>query len=111
MLFRSEINRTSDQERRARLFLIFAENRPVILPTESGVWGTSRWGQFKWGAGPVFTSIKLALDSRNGAKPNNNQDSLIAEVALANGYGLITADRDLAEVVEAQNGHVLFVAL
>ena len=58
-----EINRTDDRERRARLFLVFAESRPMIVPTESGVWGTSRWGQFKWGAGSGFTSIKSSLDS------------------------------------------------
>ena len=106
-----EINRTDDGERRARLFLVFAENRPTIVPTESGVWGTSRLGQFKWGAGSGFTSIKSGLDALNGAKPNNSQDALIAEVALKNGYGLITADRHLAEVMKAQNGHVVFIAL
>jgi predicted nucleic acid-binding protein len=32
------------------------------------------------------------------SKPNNWQDALIASVALKNGYSLVTADKDLANV-------------
>ena len=106
-----EINRTSDEERRGQLFLTFAQYAPEILPTETLVWGVSRWGQAKWGAGRFYESIKSALDARNGAHPNNIQDALIAEAALTNGYELVTADTDMAEVVKEHAGNVLYIAL
>jgi predicted nucleic acid-binding protein len=104
-----EINSTIDKERRARLFLAFAHFRPTLLPTETAVWGVSRWGEAKWGEGPYFNAIGVALDSRNHSKSNNREDALIAEVALTHGYGLVTADRDLAKVVEECGGNVVLI--
>ncbi|MGO8754747.1 MAG: type II toxin-antitoxin system VapC family toxin [Gallionellaceae bacterium] len=103
-----EINRTTDTERRAQLFLKFAKIAPAILPTESGVWGTSRWGESKCSNGQRLNSIISALDQKR-KKPNNKEDALIAEVAMANGYGLITADCDLSEVMKERNVSVIFV--
>ena len=105
-----EINRTKNEERRGLLFLTFACHNSEVLPTETGVWGVSRWGQAKWGEGTFFDPLKKALDVRNGGKANNLQDALIAEVALTHGYGLVTSDADLAEVVRELRGSVVYVA-
>lgn len=42
-----EINRTTDTERRAQLFLQFAKIAPELLPTESGVWGNLPVGRIE----------------------------------------------------------------
>lgn len=103
-----ELNRTPDTERRGQLFLNFAKLAPAILPTESGIWGTSRWGESKWNDGQRLISIIAALDERR-KKPNNLEDALIAEVAMANDYGLVTADRVLYQVMKERNVLVLFI--
>ena len=99
-----EINRTRDHERRAQLALRFASVRPTVLPTESAVWDVSRWDHAKWSDGQLLEQLKQRLDTRNKAKSNNIQDALIAEVAIANGLTLLTADRDLAAVVSELGG-------
>lgn len=104
-----ELNRTTNTDRRAQLFLMFAKIAPAILPTESGIWGTSRWGESRWSDGQRLNSIIAALNEKR-MKPNNREDALIAEVAMANDYGLITADRDLYEVMKERNVSVLFFA-
>lgn len=95
-----ELNKTGDADRRAMLFLKFAEIRPKVVPTESTVWDVSRWDQAKWGNGDVYQRLKAELDILNKAKPNNIFDALIAEVAIVNGYTLLTADSDLAKTVD-----------
>ena len=52
----------------------------------------------KFNSDPRVFAIKADLDALNKRKHNNWQDALIAEVALLNGYGLVTADGDLARV-------------
>jgi len=103
-----EINNTKDSERRAVLFLVFAEVRPRIVPTESFVFDVSRWDQGKWSDGVLFEKLKKALDTLNKSKSNNAKDILIAEVAIVNGYTLLTADRDLAKVVQNHGGQVVY---
>lgn len=95
-----ELNRTRDEERRARLFIKFATTVNGVVPTESMVAGISRIGLSKVSDGSLFSSLRAALDTRNGGKRNNAHDALIAEVAVTNGYVLVTADADLAEVVQ-----------
>jgi hypothetical protein len=101
-----EINKTSDHGRRAMLFLKFAHMRPQVVGTETMVWDVTRWGDGKWGDGALFKKLRDGLDALNKAKRNNTMDALIAEVAIANGYTLLTADRDLAKVAEIHGGTV-----
>lgn len=44
----------------------------------------------------------------NKSKANNARDILIAEVAIANEYTLLTSDRDLATVAEKHGGKVVY---
>lgn len=95
-----ELNRTKDEERRARLFIKFATTIDAVVPTESLVVGISRVDLSKVSDGNLYSSLRAGIDARNGGKPNNAQDALIAEVAVKNGYVLLTADADLARVAQ-----------
>jgi hypothetical protein len=103
-----ELNRTTNEERRARLFLRFSTLVDSIVPTESMVWGVSRWGHGKWSDGILYNTLKSDLDSLNDGKDNNSKDALIAEVAILNRYELFTADSDLAEVTRKHGGQVRY---
>lgn len=96
-----ELNKTKDEERRARLFLKFAKTITQVVPTETTILGVSRLGECKLGDGAVYSAIKAELDSLNGGKANNTMDALIAEVAVDNGYTLLTADFYLSEAAKA----------
>lgn len=114
-----ELKKTSNDERRAALLQVFEEitnirvptesfvldvsrldeaklgkNGPV--PTESAVYGVSRYGECKRGApGNLYEQIKTELDRLNKNRPNNVQDSLIAETSIKNGFTLVTHDKNL----------------
>lgn len=103
-----EINKTKDEERRARLLIIQASLHCLLLPTQSFVFDVSRFGHAKLSDGKLFTSLRTELDTLNGKKLNNVRDALIAEAAIANGYTLLTADRDLKQVTEKHAGKVIF---
>jgi predicted nucleic acid-binding protein len=103
-----EINKTQDSERRAQLLLKFSEVSPEIIPTESGVWSRSRWGQAKFSDGVLLKNLKKSLDRLNNSKDNNMNDALIAETAVANSYTLLTSDKHLAEVVKKLDGKVIY---
>ena len=104
-----EINNTKDNDRRARLFLVFAEMRPNIVPTESFVLDLSRLDYGKLSDGVLYEKLKQELDALNKSKSNNAQDVLIAEVAIVNDYTLLTSDRHLAAVVERLGGKVVYL--
>src|SRR5947209_5918134 len=106
-----EINRTSDEDRRARLSLILISTIRELLPTESMVWDISRFDWCKMGDGVVYTSIKNELDAKNGGRRSNIHDALIAEVAIVNGFTLLTADADLAEAARNHKGLVWHFAV
>lgn len=95
-----ELNKTRDDDRRARLFLKFATIVDCIVPTESTILGVSRVDDSRISDGGLYARIKADLDSRNTGKANNKQDALIAEVAIANSYTLLTADHDLSDVAQ-----------
>jgi predicted nucleic acid-binding protein len=96
-----ELNKTKDTERRAKFFFRFAETAPAFVPTESFAIGISRLEQAKGSkVDNLAQQIRNDLDGLNKSKPNNIQDALIAEVAAANNFTLVTADYDLAQVAK-----------
>jgi len=58
------------------------------------------------GDGAIYESIKGQLDTKNGGRRSNIHDALIAEVAIVNGFTLLTADADLAEIATNHRGTV-----
>lgn len=105
-----EINKTKDTERRARLFLMFSKMIDDIVPTESIVFGTTRFDEGKFGDGETFLKTKNLLDSKNLNKngKSNINDALITEVAKKNNYTLITADYHMYETAKALSVECLF---
>lgn len=125
---RDEIQNTKDQTRREKLLTIFEElignqvptssavadisvadgagaSSGGVVPTESAVWGISRWGEAKWSRDDdIFTAMRQDLDALNKRKNNNAQDILIAETALRQGWLLMTTDANLAEIVTKYGG-------
>ena len=95
-----ELNRTNNPKRKSELLQQFSETIDEVMPTESVVFGTSRFGGAKLGDGISYETIKRELDSLNGGKPNNSADALIAEIAMKHGYVLLTADFHLFQVAD-----------
>ena len=90
-----ELKRTRNVDRRTQLLEMFEEIVDEVLPTETFKLGVSQMDGGKLGDGVSYDTIKKELDSRNKGKANNDNDALIAEVAMRNGYALLTADFDL----------------
>jgi rRNA-processing protein FCF1 len=103
-----EINKTKDEERRVRLLLVQASLHCKLLPTQTFLADVSRLDHAMMSDGKLFTLLRSELDSLNGNKHNNARDALIAEVAIANRYTLLTADEDLKSVTEKHGGEVIF---
>jgi predicted nucleic acid-binding protein len=104
-----ELSKTKDSERRERLLLKFSQIAPTRVPTESFVFDVSRFDQSKWSNCRTLQTLKTALDASNGGKSNNIQDALIAEVAIVNGFALLTADYDLANVAKQHGAHCQYL--
>jgi len=71
----------------------------------------SRFDWCKMGDGVTYTAIKNELDAKNGGRRSNMHDALILEVAIVNGFTLLTADADLAEVAKNHKGAVRHFAV
>ena len=106
-----EINRTSNEDRRARLVLTLMSTIRELLPTETTILGVSRLAWCKLGNGTIYESIKEALDARNGRRSSNIHDAPIAEVAIVNRFTLLTADTDLAQITREHGGAVLHISV
>ncbi len=101
-----EIQATKNEERRSKLERVFIEALSEQLPTESFVLNVSRLNMAKLSDGQIYNQLLQKLNNRNKSKPNNIQDALIAETALANQITLATEDQDLAKVYTEFGGMV-----
>jgi predicted nucleic acid-binding protein len=100
-----ELTSTKNIQRRGRLTEIFKKIPQEKMLTESGVWNISSWDDFKW-SDPndhLLEGILAEMDSQK-KKPNNQQDSLIAETALRNNLVLVTNDEILRDTMKRFNG-------
>jgi len=86
----------------------FAETVHAVLPTESFVLGVSLLGEGKLGDGSSYDAISKELDSLNEGKANNSEDALIAEIAMANRYVLLTTDFHLYQVAQIHGIGVIY---
>lgn len=96
--------------RRAKLLNIFTEIAPEPAPAAFSfdIPGAG-FGEGEWSCDDRVTKIREALEAIK-SKPNNWQDALIAGVALKDGYGLATADKNLAKVASSFGIKVYHVA-
>jgi predicted nucleic acid-binding protein len=101
-----EILATKNADRRSQLSTIFAQVLSEQIPTESFVLDVSRLGEARLSDGVTYSQLLDSLNQLNKGKPNNIQDVLIAETAIANSLILVTEDHDLARVVTEFGGAV-----
>jgi len=96
-----QVSRCPDNEKRAMLTLNLTKLKPIIIPTESGVFGVSRLGEFK-----LSRDDSKIEDLRKG-NPNHTEDALIGEVAIKRGILLVTNDKTLKSRVNANGGRAI----
>jgi predicted nucleic acid-binding protein len=105
---RDEIGATRNDERRRELLATFAATPAASVPTESAMYGVSKWNECKWSSEDgKFQQMLESLNRLNSSKHNNGLDILIGETALRNGYIVITDDSDLATVVREFHGRTM----
>lgn len=94
-----ELKNTKNELRRSKLLNIFHEVIQEVVLNESFALDIPGAGfdQSNWGDGKSVLLLKNELDAIK-RKLNNWHDSIIAEVAWINGYGLITNDWNLAKI-------------
>ena len=78
------------------------KTQPQVIPTETIILGTSRFGEAKFGDGDIYKKIKME-------NIKHTEDALIGEVAIKNNLILVTNDKRLKSKVEEQGGLSLFV--
>lgn len=101
-----ELRETPDIERRNLLISKFNETHPKVEPTLTGIWNYTGWGEGGWGESELYQKIKKGLDAKK-KKRSNTQDALIAEVAITNGYTLVTTDKNLLEVYQQYSNNFI----
>ncbi len=117
-----EINKTPDEEKKAKLLKVFKEATALsvptetfvldisqldgaklsgesFVPTESAVYGISKNGLAKYSQSNNKYKTILSMLDKLRKKDNNMQDALIAETAIINKYILVTHDKNLLKVV------------
>jgi len=95
-----EINKCSDEEKRARLFLFKSKLSPIVIPTESVICGISRYGEAKYGGGQIIKEI-----IKGNLK--HTKDALVGETAIKNNFLLVTEDNQLKNKVNSFNGRAV----
>ena len=96
-----EINKISDEDKRARFFISMFEIRPILISTSSCAFDVSRFDKSKFGNGTIFNKIKKV-------NINNVEDALIGETAIKEGIILVTNDKRLKNIVIELGGSHLF---
>ena len=109
-----ELNNTRVEDRRKKLNVKFKEIHQKELPTESAVWGTSKWNKAKWtdsdtptesfvvgtsrlggaklGDGSVYQSLLNLLEKAKPKDRGDIKDALIGETSIKNKFILVTND-------------------
>ncbi len=95
-----EISKCPIEDKRARLFLFTTKVSPLVVPTESVIWGVSRFGESKFGDGKIIEEIR-----KENLK--HTKDALIGEVAIKNKFILVTEDNRLKNKVNSLEGKAI----
>ena len=97
-----EINKCSDKERRAKLFLLMGKLQPIIIPTSSFILGKSRLGEARLGNGIIFKDLQQG-------NMKHASDALIGETSIREGLILVTNDKTLRKRVNSRGGKAISV--
>lgn len=98
---RDEIERCKDQRRREELLRIFESVPQIVVPTESGVFGVSRFG------GAKFSDDSSILEAIRKGNPKHTEDALIAETCIKQNLVLVTEEKDLPKWVRKAGGEAI----
>ena len=98
-----ELSNCPDADKRTKLSLIKTSIAPILIPTDSFVFGTSRLGHARLGNAEVFNQITET--SENKEKFTN--DALIGETAIKGGFTLVTNDVKIRNKVNAEGGKAI----
>ena len=95
-----EISKCADTEKRAKLFLFMTKISPIIVPTESAVFGISRIGEAKFSNGDLLEKLRKG-------NIKHTKDALIGGTAIKEKLFLITNDKILRRRVNLNGGTAL----
>ena len=90
----------SKQNKRIALFITFSKLGATFIPDSCAIYGHSRYGCCKWGAGKVYHEI--LNDSKN-----NIEDAIIADTAVTNDCILLTNDSRFYNKMKRLNYNVM----
>jgi rRNA-processing protein FCF1 len=111
---RDELAATGNDKRRSELMRIFHSIPTTQASTETSIWNDTPWNEGMWssdnGVYDVLFKRIQELDRKSKNKSlNQSRDARIADVAIANGFTLITTDAALATAAKESGCHVLSV--
>jgi rRNA-processing protein FCF1 len=95
-----EASNCNDENRRAMLVLNLTKLSPIIISTESAIFGTSRLGECKFGDGKTIENLRQGNNK-------HTKDALIGEVAIKKGIVLVTNDKTLKSRVNTNSGRAI----
>lgn len=107
---REELRATKEYETREALLAKFSQivSDLYSAPFAFGIPGAG-FGEGRWTDGKLAKAIQTDLDGKQKKpKPNNLQDALIAEAAIAANCTLVTCDQALRDAAEAHGCKVWF---
>jgi rRNA-processing protein FCF1 len=96
-----QLNNCEEKEKRGKLSLVHSKLSPLVIPTESGVFGLSRFGEFK------FSDDKSTFQDIQKGNLKHNPDALIGETAIKQNLLLITNDVKLKKKVNGSGGKAI----
>ena len=74
-----QASKCPNENKRQIIILNLTKLSPIIIPTESGVFGVSRWGEFKFSDGNMMESLRKG-------NIKHTEDALIGETAIKRIY-------------------------
>jgi predicted nucleic acid-binding protein len=102
-----ELN-AAPQRVKNRLLTVFQVIPQQRIPTETAIWGISRFDMAKLGDGKLYNLILSELGNKKPLEAENNiKDALIGETAINNEIILVTDDKALIDSVERHGGRVM----
>jgi hypothetical protein len=113
---RDELNAIPDPIRKQKLLDVFGKTTKEIVATTVAIWGTSNWGESKFGTdeqNSLFEKMRnelIRLDKKAKSQIlNQTRDILIAVTSIEEKIHLITTDKKLSEVVKSNGGSASWI--
>jgi hypothetical protein len=113
-----ELGRAPDPIKKTHLLKTFTEIGPASLPTQTAVWGDTKWGKARWSSKDgLYNKLlhRICVMDDKTIPMKQSSDARIAEAAIKAGLTLVTDDGNLSQATSEHGGKVMtleqFVAL